>query len=68
MFPCAAYPGPVVPPAQSMHSAPVYVAARPCASTTPTCRCSRPSSAPTSARTVSSAEYPSRSRASPSGL
>ena len=48
MFPCAAYPGPVVPPAQSMHSEPVYVAARPCASTTPTCRCSRPSSAPTS--------------------
>jgi glycerol-1-phosphate dehydrogenase [NAD(P)+] len=55
------------PPAHGAHSSPVNVALPPRASTTPTCRCARPSSASVSRRTTSSADAPARSSASPSG-
>ena len=67
MFPWAAKHGPEIPPAQSMHSPPVYVALPPSASTMPSWRWSRPSSAPVRRPTTSAAERPSASSARPSG-
>src|SRR5262249_9052319 len=66
MFPCAAYPGPVRPPAHSMQPSPVKVAPPPWASTTPSWRCARPSSGAVSRSTASFAERPWRSTARPS--
>jgi hypothetical protein len=67
MFPWQANPSPEMPPAQSMHLPPVNVAEPPLASTIPTCRSSRPSSAPVTRRTASSAETPPAIWASPQG-
>ena len=67
MLPCAANPSPVTPPAQSMHLEPVNVAARPDASTNPTWRSSRPSSAASSRSSAGCAPTPAPISSSPSG-
>src|SRR5581483_8401501 len=66
MFPWTAYPSPVRPPAQARQPSPVKDALPPRASTTPSCRCARPSSAAVRRATASSAEAPPASSASPS--
>src|SRR6516165_9273 len=58
MLPWQAKLTPVRWPAQRKHSGPVHAAAPPCASTTPTCRWSRPSSLATSRSTTSGAARP----------
>src|SRR5208282_5209540 len=67
MLPWHANPLPTSWPAQALHFVPVNDAAPPLASTTPSCRSSRPLSALVRRRTTSSADTPFRSRARPSG-
>src|SRR4029079_6555725 len=67
MLPWAANPSPVTPPAQLMHLEPVNVAARPDASTKPTCRSSRPSSSASSRSSAGCAPTPAPISSSPSG-
>ena len=58
---------PVASPAHGMHSAPVWTATRPCASTTPTWRTAASSSAASSVASASGAPAPSAIRSSALG-
>src|SRR3990170_3477490 len=67
MFPWHAYALPTTCPAHALHSFPVYDAASPRASTTPTCRFPRSSSLAVSARITCVGVIPRLSIASPRG-